>query len=95
MATTSPDDKSYLSPTEKTSRHRIRAYYEQLFEKSRIIGLKETGRANWRISRHMGRCNAITGRCWQEWLDSDKFQLSDGSGQPRATADRKDRLIVK
>ncbi|GFW22216.1 general transcription factor II-I repeat domain-containing protein 2 [Trichonephila clavipes] len=38
-------DLRYLSTTEKLSRRRIRAHYEQLseFERGRIIGLKEAG----------------------------------------------------
>ncbi|GFT54683.1 integrase catalytic domain-containing protein [Trichonephila clavipes] len=46
--------KRYLSTTEKMTRHRIRAHYEQLseFERGRIIGQKEAGWANWRIARH-------------------------------------------
>ncbi|GFX61079.1 HTH_Tnp_Tc3_2 domain-containing protein [Trichonephila clavipes] len=76
---------------------RIRAHYEQLseFEKGLIIGLKEASRANRRIARHMGRSDAAIRRCWQEWLDNGRFQCHDGSGQPRATADREDRLIVR
>ncbi|GFW39094.1 uncharacterized protein TNCV_1830861 [Trichonephila clavipes] len=34
-------------------------------------------------------------RCCQEWVDNGRFQRHDGSGQPRATADREDRLIVR
>ncbi|GFT83082.1 uncharacterized protein TNCV_629141 [Trichonephila clavipes] len=43
----------------------------------------------------MGRSNAAIRRCWQEWVDSGKFQRHDGSGQSRATADQEDRLIVR
>ncbi|GFW85886.1 HTH_Tnp_Tc3_2 domain-containing protein [Trichonephila clavipes] len=31
----------------------------------------------------------------QEWVDNGRFTRHDDSGQPRATADRKDRLIVR
>ncbi|GFW73815.1 hypothetical protein TNCV_1542691 [Trichonephila clavipes] len=41
----------------------------------------------------MGRSDATIRRCWKKWMDSDRFQRHDGSGQPRASADRKDRLI--
>ncbi|GFX43637.1 uncharacterized protein TNCV_510861 [Trichonephila clavipes] len=34
-------------------------------------------------------------RCWQEWVNNDRFQRHDGSGQPRATADREDRLTLR
>ncbi|GFY09441.1 HTH_Tnp_Tc3_2 domain-containing protein [Trichonephila clavipes] len=29
------------------------------------------------------------------WVDNGRFQRHDGSGRPRATADREDKLIVK
>ncbi|GFX21115.1 HTH_Tnp_Tc3_2 domain-containing protein [Trichonephila clavipes] len=78
-------------------RRRIRAHYEKLseFERGRIIGLKEGGWANRRITRHMGRSDAVIRRCWQEWVSSGRFQRHDGSGRPRATADQEDRLIVR
>ncbi|GFW70005.1 HTH_Tnp_Tc3_2 domain-containing protein [Trichonephila clavipes] len=78
-------------------RRRIRAHYEQLleFERGRIIELKEGSWANWRNTRHMGRSNAAIRRCWQEWMDSGRFQRHDGSGQPRDTADQEDRLVVR
>ncbi|GFW65116.1 HTH_Tnp_Tc3_2 domain-containing protein [Trichonephila clavipes] len=85
-------DAGYISTTEKMHHCSIRAHCEQLtdFVRGRIIGLKEAG---WRIARHMGRSNAAIGKCWQEWVNNVRFQCHDGSGQPRATADRKDILI--
>ncbi|GFX03591.1 HTH_Tnp_Tc3_2 domain-containing protein [Trichonephila clavipes] len=73
-------------------RRRIRAHCEQLseFERGRFIGMKETGWTNRRIARHMGRSDAAIRRCWQRWVDNGKFQR-----RPSATADRKDRLIVR
>ncbi|GFU16361.1 hypothetical protein TNCV_4988961 [Trichonephila clavipes] len=52
----------------KIHRRIIQAHYEQLseFERSRIIGLKESGWANRRIAHHMGRSVAAIRRCWQE-----------------------------
>ncbi|GFW62775.1 hypothetical protein TNCV_2625381 [Trichonephila clavipes] len=46
----------YLSTIEKMPYRRIRAHYEQLseFERDHIIGLKEAGLANRRITRHIG-----------------------------------------
>ncbi|GFX65586.1 HTH_Tnp_Tc3_2 domain-containing protein [Trichonephila clavipes] len=81
----------------KKPHHRVRAHYEQLseFERSRIIRLKDTGWANWRFSRHMGRNDAPIRRCWQEWVDSGRFLRHDGRGRPKAAAYRKDRLIVR
>ncbi|GFT64895.1 HTH_Tnp_Tc3_2 domain-containing protein [Trichonephila clavipes] len=83
--------------TDKMPRCRIRAYYEQLSELKRgcITGLKEAGWTNWRIARRMDRSNVVFRRCWQEWVDNGRFQSNDGSGRPRATTDRKDRLIVR
>ncbi|GFV98173.1 uncharacterized protein TNCV_4449301 [Trichonephila clavipes] len=43
----------------------------------------------------MGRSNAAIRRWWQEWVESGRFQRHDGSGRPRATADREDKLTVK
>ncbi|GFX85152.1 HTH_Tnp_Tc3_2 domain-containing protein [Trichonephila clavipes] len=76
-------------------RRRIRADYEQLseFERGRIIGLKEAGWANLRISRHLGRNDVAIRRFWQEREDKGRFQHQDGSGQPRATANLEDELI--
>ncbi|GFW64134.1 HTH_Tnp_Tc3_2 domain-containing protein [Trichonephila clavipes] len=34
-------------------------------------------------------------RFWQEWVDSGRFQRHDGSGRPKATADREDILTVR
>ncbi|GFW21203.1 HTH_Tnp_Tc3_2 domain-containing protein [Trichonephila clavipes] len=63
----------------------IRFHYEHLseFERRRIIELKEAGWANRRITRHMGRSDAAIRRCWQEWVENDRFQRHDGSGRPR------------
>ncbi|GFX32114.1 transposable element Tcb1 transposase [Trichonephila clavipes] len=64
--------------------------YEQLseFQSGRINGLKEAGSANRRIARHMCRSNAAIRRYWQERVNNSRFQRLDGSGRPRATADR-------
>ncbi|GFU46690.1 HTH_Tnp_Tc3_2 domain-containing protein [Trichonephila clavipes] len=43
----------------------------------------------------MGRSDAAIRRCWQERVENGRFQRHDGSGQPRATADREDRLTVR
>ncbi|GFU71370.1 HTH_Tnp_Tc3_2 domain-containing protein [Trichonephila clavipes] len=65
------------------------------FERDRIIELKEAGWVNRRIARHMGRSDAAIRICWQEWVDNRRCMHHDGSCQPRATADRKDGLIVR
>ncbi|GFW84018.1 HTH_Tnp_Tc3_2 domain-containing protein [Trichonephila clavipes] len=77
-------------------RRSIRAHYEQLsvFERGRIIELKEGGWANQRIAGHMGRSDGPIRRCWQEWVGNGRFQRHDGSGQPTDTEDQEDRLIV-
>ncbi|GFW32248.1 HTH_Tnp_Tc3_2 domain-containing protein [Trichonephila clavipes] len=73
--------QGYLSTTEKMSRRRIRAHYEQLpeFERGHIIGLKEAGWANRRIARHMGRNDTAIRRCWKEWVNNGRFQRHVGS----------------
>ncbi|GFT98067.1 uncharacterized protein TNCV_3362731 [Trichonephila clavipes] len=77
--------------------HGIRAHYKQIseIERDRIIGLKEAGWVNKRITCHMGRSDAAIRRCWQEWVDSSRFQRHDGSGRPKATTDRDNRLTVR
>ncbi|GFV80113.1 uncharacterized protein TNCV_1476761 [Trichonephila clavipes] len=77
----------YLSTTEKVPHHRIRAHYEQLpeFERDRIIELKEEDWTDKRIARHMGRSDAVIERCWQKWVDNDRFPRHDGSGRSRVT----------
>ncbi|GFV65892.1 HTH_Tnp_Tc3_2 domain-containing protein [Trichonephila clavipes] len=64
-------------------------------ERNRIIGLKEAGWANRRIARDKVRRDATVRRCWQEWIYSGRFQHQDGSGRPKATADREVRLTVR
>ncbi|GFT32369.1 uncharacterized protein TNCV_4484031 [Trichonephila clavipes] len=46
------------------------------------------------MARHMGRSDEDIRRCRQEWVDCGIFQCHDGSGRPRTTADREERLIV-
>ncbi|GFV43351.1 uncharacterized protein TNCV_1948641 [Trichonephila clavipes] len=79
-----------FSTTEKLTRRRIRAHYEQLseLERGRVIGLKEEGWANRRITHHIRRSDATIKRCRQEWVKNGIFQRHDGSGRPRAIVDR-------
>ncbi|GFW54980.1 hypothetical protein TNCV_2785951 [Trichonephila clavipes] len=55
----------------------IRPHYEQLseFETGRIIGLKEAGWENRRITRHRGRSDAAKRKCWQEWWKMIDFSV--------------------
>ncbi|GFT82533.1 hypothetical protein TNCV_1633401 [Trichonephila clavipes] len=61
-------DLGYLSTPKKMPHRRIQAHYEQLteFKRGAIVGLNETGWANWIITGHMGRSDAAIRRCWQE-----------------------------
>ncbi|GFW76369.1 HTH_Tnp_Tc3_2 domain-containing protein [Trichonephila clavipes] len=43
----------------------------------------------------MGRSDVAIRRCSQEWVKNNRFQHQDSSGRPRATADRKNRLIFR
>ncbi|GFT95438.1 HTH_Tnp_Tc3_2 domain-containing protein [Trichonephila clavipes] len=43
----------------------------------------------------MGGSDAALRRCWQEWVDSGRFQRHDDSCRSRITADRKERLSVR
>ncbi|GFW39548.1 uncharacterized protein TNCV_3908571 [Trichonephila clavipes] len=88
-----PIDRSELPPAARLWRsmgQRNLSSYEQLseFERGRIIGMKEAGSANRRITRQMGGSDGAIRRCWQERMDSGRFQRHDGSGRPWATADR-------
>ncbi|GFX94960.1 hypothetical protein TNCV_3045921 [Trichonephila clavipes] len=42
----------------------------------------------------MCRRDAAIRRCWQEWMNNGILQRHDGSGRPRVTADRENRLIA-
>ncbi|GFT43346.1 RNase H domain-containing protein [Trichonephila clavipes] len=57
------------------------------FESGGIIGLKEAGWANWRITRPMGRSDVAIRRCSQKWVDSGRFQRHDGNNRPRQPPD--------
>lgn len=78
-------------------RRRVREQYEQMspFERGRAIGLKEAGWSNRRIARHLGRSDATIRRCWQEWVNHGRTERQEGSGRPRATTEREDRVIVR
>ncbi|GFU19022.1 hypothetical protein TNCV_430621 [Trichonephila clavipes] len=43
----------------------------------------------------MGQSDAAIRSCLQGWMDNGRFQRHDGSGRPRATADREDKLISR
>ncbi|GFT88708.1 HTH_Tnp_Tc3_2 domain-containing protein [Trichonephila clavipes] len=83
-------DPQNLSPIEHIWDHLGR-----LFERGRIIGLKEAGWTNRRIACHISRSNAAIRRRRQEWADHGRIQRPDGRGRPRSTADREDILIVR
>ncbi|GFT74509.1 transposable element Tcb2 transposase [Trichonephila clavipes] len=74
---------------------RNRRQYEQLtdFDRGRIIGLREAGWSNRRISRHLGRSDMVVARCWQQWITEGRVYRRGGSGRPRNTNDREDRAI--
>ncbi|GFX81154.1 HTH_Tnp_Tc3_2 domain-containing protein [Trichonephila clavipes] len=74
---------------------RNRRQYEQLtvFDRGRIIGLREAGWSNRRIGRHLGRSDMVVARCWQQWITEGRVYRRGGSGRPRNTNDREDRAI--
>ncbi|GFU94289.1 hypothetical protein TNCV_3513291 [Trichonephila clavipes] len=63
---------------------KIQAYYEQEFKRGRIIGLREAGWESRRIARHMRRNDTAIRRCWQERVDSGRFQRHDSGGYSRS-----------
>ncbi|GFS53347.1 HTH_Tnp_Tc3_2 domain-containing protein [Trichonephila clavipes] len=90
-------DLGYLSTTENC----LAAGFEpitsncQEFERGPIIGLKETGWADRRISRNMCLSDATIRRCCQEWVDNGRFQCYDGSGRLKSTSDWEGSLTVR
>ncbi|GFW89436.1 HTH_Tnp_Tc3_2 domain-containing protein [Trichonephila clavipes] len=54
-----------------------------------IFKIKSVNRSSY------GSKDAAIRRYWQDRVDNSRFQRHDGSGQPRATADREVRLIVR
>ncbi|GFU12688.1 HTH_Tnp_Tc3_2 domain-containing protein [Trichonephila clavipes] len=86
------NDRKNTSPRDSSS---LRAIVIVPLNEHCIIELKEAGWEKRRIARHMGRTDAAIRRCWQEWVENGRFQHYDGSGRPRATADREFRLIVR
>ena len=43
----------------------------------------------------MGRSDTAIRRCWQEWVDNDRFQHHDGSDRSRAKTYRKYKVIAR
>ncbi|GFV79394.1 hypothetical protein TNCV_1903661 [Trichonephila clavipes] len=73
----------------------------EILNRCRIIGLKKCLASGFKLTtlgkcrlKSLGKSRAIR-KCWQEWVDSGRFQSHYGSGRPRATADREDRVIVR
>ncbi|GFW69901.1 HTH_Tnp_Tc3_2 domain-containing protein [Trichonephila clavipes] len=59
---------------------RNRRQYEQLtdFDRGRIIGLREAGWSNRRISRHLGS-DMVVARCWQQWITEGRVYRRGGA----------------
>ncbi|GFU73393.1 HTH_38 domain-containing protein [Trichonephila clavipes] len=73
---------------------RNRRQYEQLtvFDRGRIIGLREAGWSNRRIGRHLGRSDMVVARCWQQWITEVECTVAEGQ-DVRNTNDSEDRAI--
>ncbi|GFW91841.1 HTH_38 domain-containing protein [Trichonephila clavipes] len=46
--------------------------------RGRIIGLREAGWSNRRISRHLGRSDMVVARCWQQWITEGRVYRRGG-----------------
>lgn len=76
---------------------RNRREFAQLteFERGRIIGMREAGWSHRRIARHLGRSDQTVRRCWDQWVSEGTHTRRPGSGRPRQTTSRQDRLILR
>lgn len=76
---------------------RYRRPYRQLndFERGRIVGMREAGWSYRAIGRHLQRTDTAVQRCWQQWLRQGNCRRNEGSGRPRSTNARQDRMIVR
>lgn len=67
---------------------KIHPHYESifdLFERGRVIGLKEVGWADRRMAR----------QCWQKWLNNSRFMHQNGSNRWRSAIEWEYRTIVR
>lgn len=76
-------------------RVRRRVNFRQLtpFERGRIIGMHEAGLSYREIGRRMGRPHATIRRTWMDWQEERLETRRRGSGRPRVTEAREDRLL--
>ena len=76
---------------------RCRRPYKQLdeFERGRIVGMREAGWSYRAIGRHLHRMDTAVQWCWQQWLLQGTHRRNEGSGRPRCTNARQDRMIVR
>ncbi|KFM63601.1 hypothetical protein X975_07394, partial [Stegodyphus mimosarum] len=76
---------------------RYRRPYRQLndFESGRVVGLPEAGWSYPTTGRHLQRTDTTVQRCWQQWLPQRNCRRNEGSGRPRSTNARQDRMIVR
>ena len=74
---------------------RRQANFRQLsdFERGRIVGMKEAGLSLREIGRRIGRNPVTIMRCWQSWSQEGRQHRRRGSGRPRKSNQRQDRLL--
>lgn len=74
---------------------RRRANFHQVspFERGRIIGMHEAGLTFREIGRRVGRPHTTIRRIWRDWQEETLEARRRGSGRPRATQEREDRLL--
>ncbi|GFV19326.1 transposable element Tcb2 transposase [Trichonephila clavipes] len=77
--------------------HRFQRQYEQLsqFEKSRIIGMMQTGWSARQVARQLGRSDCVVRRCWHQWIREMSFPPRQVSGRPRQTSRSEEHHIVR
>ena len=78
-------------------RRRVRQQFQQLdvFERGRIVGMREAGWSFRRIARHTGRADITIARCWRQWIEEGTHTRHAGSGRPPRTTGRENRRIVR
>lgn len=76
-------------------RVRQRIPFQQLtpFERGRIVGMRECGKSFKEIARQLGRSDLTVRRAWNAWILENRSDRKIGSGRPRVSTEREDRLL--
>eukprot|EP01031_Cornospumella_fuschlensis_P025971 gene25971-31363_t len=64
-------------------------------EKIRIFNLHASGRSCRAIAKTVGRSRKAVGKVVENWTANQSLERLPGSGRPRKSSDRDDRLIIR